>query len=292
MSVRADRRGVKHPIDPLARAAHSGFRMPLKASSPRRHAASAPAGPDRLHVQSVARAFALLEAFAASPRAMSLSQLAAASGMDKSGVQRLAHTMLQLGYLEQGESGLRPGPRLLERSADYLRWNPLVARALPVLVEFGRETQEGVDFSLFDDLTMLYVLRLQSRRTNYYAALVGGRVPTFCTSTGHAVLARLPDDAVLDILSRSDRRKITSKTVTEPDRILRLIRHTRAAGYSLAGEQIRAGEISLAAAVTDRQGRPVAAVRVAGSLGDWTPEEFERRFAAYATRAAEEIGGH
>ena len=79
---------------------------------------------DRLYVQSVEKAFRLLEAFAAATGPMSLSQLAAASGLDKSGAQRMGHTLARLGYLEQTPTGLKPGRRILERSFDYLRVAP------------------------------------------------------------------------------------------------------------------------------------------------------------------------
>lgn len=263
--------------------------MPARPSSSTR---SAPAAkPDRLQVQSVARAFRLLQAFSGQPRPMSLSQLAAAAGMDKSAAQRLSHTLLQLGYLEQGERGLRPGRRLLERSADYLRWNPLVGQTVPVLVDLGREAQEAVDLSLFDDLTMLYVLRLQSRRTAYHAQLVGRRVPTFCTSTGHAVLARLPEARARDIVARSDRDRLTPKTVTDPAKILAAVAEARHLRYALAAEQFRLGEIAIAAAVTDADGAPVGAVRIAGSLSDWGVEDFARRFAPLVIEAADTISG-
>ena len=171
------------------------------------------------------------------------------------------------------------------------RWNPLVGQALPVLVDLGRETQEAVDLSLFDDLTMLYVLRLQSRRTAYHAQLVGRRVPTFCTSTGHAVLARLPEARARDIIARSDRRRLTPKTVVDPRTILAALAEVRQARYSLAVEQFRLGEIAIAAAVTDAAAAPVGAVRIAGSLSDWGAEDFARRFAPRVIEAADAISG-
>ena len=76
-------------------------------------------------VESVARTLRLLEAFAASPRPLSLSQLAAAAKIDKSASQRLSNTLLQLGYLEKVAGGLVPGCKLLDRSYDYLRCNPI-----------------------------------------------------------------------------------------------------------------------------------------------------------------------
>jgi IclR family pca regulon transcriptional regulator len=241
---------------------------------------------DRLYVQSVEKAFRLLEAFATATGPLSLSQLAAASGLDKSGAQRMGHTLAKLGYLEQTQTGLRPGHRILERSFDYLRTDPLVRRALPILAELKRETQQRVDLSRFDDLHILYLVRLQSKRESFNAYLIGRRVPIFCTSGGRAVLARLPKAQMMNLLHRSDRIKLTPKTTTSLERTVRLVAQAQADGYALALEEVLLGEIALAAAVTDESGRPVGAIHLAGSLSDWTPEEFARRFAPLVVDAA------
>ena len=241
---------------------------------------------DRLYVQSVEKAFRLLEAFATATGPMSLSQLAAASGLDKSGAQRMGHTLARLGYLEQTATGLRPSHRILERSFDYLRTDPLVRRALPILSELRREAQERVDLSRFDDLHMLYLVRMQSKRETFNAYLNGRRVPTYCTSGGRAVLARLPKAQVTSVLQRSERIKITPKTTTSLERTVRLIAQAQADGYALGLEEVLLGEIAVAAAVTDEAGRPVGAIHLAGSLSDWTPEAFTRRFAPLVVDAA------
>ena len=241
---------------------------------------------DRLFVESVARAFRVLEAFADRPEPMTLSQLAAAAGVDKSAAQRLSHTLGQLGYLEQGSGGLVPGRRLLERSFDYLRSHPLVSRAIPIIAELRRDVQERVDLSLFDDTTMLYLARLQSKRDTFYGHLIGRRVPTCCTSGGHAVLSRLPRAEALDILRRSDRRKQTSRTIVDIDAIMAAVEQAREAGYALALEQLHVGEVAVGVAIDDKRGRPVGAIHVAGSLGEWAPDDFARRVAPLAVAAA------
>ena len=116
--------------------------------------------PDRLYVQAVEKAFRVLEAFGSATGPLSLSQLAAATGLDKSGAQRMGHTLARLGYLEQTPTGLRPGHRILERSFDYLRSEPLVRRAYPIVAGLRDETQERADLSRFDDLQILFLVRM------------------------------------------------------------------------------------------------------------------------------------
>jgi IclR family pca regulon transcriptional regulator len=248
--------------------------------------------PDRLFVESLARGFRVLEAFSFSPGPMSLSDIAEATGLDKSAAQRLVHTLVKLGYLEKAPGGVVPGRRLLERSFDYLRATPLVNRAIPILADLRRTVKERVDLSLFDDLSMLYLVRMQSKRDTFYAHLIGRRVPTFCTSGGRAVLSHLPEDRVLDILERSERRKLTPRTTTEISEILERIAEVKETGYSVAVEEVLVGEVAVAAAVLDAKGVPVAAIHIAASLAEWTPQEFVQRVgplvnaAAFGLRAA------
>lgn len=247
---------------------------------------------ERLFLQSVARALDVLEAFAASPHPMSLGELAQAAGTNKSAAQRIAQTLLGRGYLERGrDGGLVPGRRILDRSFDYLRANPLIERAMPVLVELRKAANERVDLSLFDDLTTIYAVRLQSKRETFYATLAGRRVPTFASSGGRACLAQLSDAAVDDILARSDRRPLTQKTLTEPARIWRKVKEARRDGYAYATEEALIGEVVLSAAVIAGSGRPLGAVHIAGSLSEWSLEDFRKRFAPLAIEAARALSG-
>jgi IclR family pca regulon transcriptional regulator len=242
---------------------------------------------DRLFLQSVERAMRALEAFGRQARPLSLAELAAATGMDRSAAQRIAHTLQALGYLERaGNQGLVPGKRLLDRSFDYLRMNPLVERATPVLQELRRTTQERVDLSLFDGTSVVYAVRLQSKRETFFATLVGRRLPTFCSSGGRAILAALPPAEAEAILEQSDRRRITPKTVIDLPGLRAKIAEARLDGFALSVEEALLGEIVLAAAVLDQNARPVAAIHVAASLSEWEVDAFRKRIGPLAIEAA------
>jgi len=244
-------------------------------------------------VQSVEKAFRVLEAFAAEHRPLSLAEIAKATGMDRSGAQRLCYTLRKLGYLDLDEQvrGHVPGLRLLDRSYDFLRMHPLAQRATTPLMELRRVTQERVDLSLPDDLTIIYAVRLQSKRESFIATLVGRRLPTFCSSGGRAMLAQLDDRRIEDVLARSDRRPLTPKTITDLPSLRRKIAEARAAGYALTLEERLLGEIALAAAIVDRAGAPIGAVHVAGSLAEWEPEAFCKRMAPLAIETAKSLSG-
>ena len=242
---------------------------------------------DRLVIQSLMRALDVLEVFGSAGKPMSLGEIAKAAGTTKSGAQRVAHTLVKRGYLEHAPGGgLLPGRRALDRSFDYLRLNGLVERAVPVLIELRRVTNERVDLSLYDRTQIVYAARLQSKRETFYATLIGRRVPTFCSSGGRACLAALPEAEMEAVLAESDIRRITPKTTVDPDAIRRKVREARENAYALAAEEALMGEVVVAAAVLDRAGRPLGAVHVAGSLSEWPTEEFRRKFAPLVIEAA------
>lgn len=263
--------------------------MPRRA--PLKHTRTNKSRPAGQRVESVSRALRLLEAFALSPKPLSLSQLAAAAMIDKSASQRLSNTLLQVGYLQKSQGGLVPGCKLLDRAYDYLRCNPLISRAYPILVELRRNSEERTSYSIFDDLTMVYAIRLDSKQDAYYAHLPGRRIPTYCTSAGRAVLARLPEARVVDVIARSDRRPLTPKTTVGKEESRAHIERARRTGYSIAVEEVLIGEIVVAAAVVDGNGVPIGAVSLAASLSEWTRDKFARRFGPMVVAAAQAISG-
>lgn len=243
---------------------------------------------ERLFLRSVARALKVLEVFGEHPHPLSLRDMAQAAGIDKSAAQRIAQTLLTLGYLEKAanDTGLLPGRRLLDRSFDYLRTNPLIERATPVLRSLREATGERVDLSLFDGTSIIFALRLQSKRETFFATLAGRRIPTFLSAGGRACLSRLHDDVARDIITRADRAARTSRTLTDPEAIMQKVVEARSDGYACAVEETMMGEVVIGAAVVRNAGVPLGAVHIAGSLSEWSEQDFRRRFAPLAIEAA------
>ena len=233
----------------------------------------------------------VLEGFGKKSAPHSLADLADAAGIDKSAAQRICYTLQSLGYLERDvlTGGLRPGLQLLDRTFDFLRLHPLIERAVPVLAELRAVTGQRVDLSLFDDLSIIYAVRLQNRRESFVATLIGRRLPIYCSAGGRAMMACLKDDEVSSIIERSNRQKVTSHTVTEPKALHDKIIEARRNGYAFAEQEWVMGELALGAAVIDAGARPVAAIHVAGSLADWDNKTFRTKMSPSLIEAARAI---
>ena len=263
---------------------------PPVPAPPRRAAAPNPAAPgdDPLYVQSVEKAFRVLEAVGRGQPGMGLTELAAAAGMDRSAAQRFSHTLERLGYLRKDPRTRRYAltPRALDLGAMYIRSSPLVDRALPYLIELSRRTEEAVSLSLLDGLEIVYVARLLSRNAMHANIIIGSRLPAFCTAPGTAILSRMPRAAATAILQASDRRALTPHTTTDMAELLARLEATARRGYALLCEELFVNDVSLAAPILGAAGEPLAAVNIAVSRLRCPPEEAEARYAPLVTDAA------
>lgn len=242
-------------------------------------------------LQSVERSFRVLDSVGRLGRPVSLSEIAAEAGIDKSAAQRTVNTLIDLGYLERNaaRSGYVPGRRILALAYNYLKNTPIVERATPVLLELRRNARERVDLSLMDETMIVYAVRLQSKRENFPATLIGRRIPAFASTGGRAMMSLLAREEVEAILDASDLKPITPKTICDREGVLAEVEKARQAGYALASEESLPGEVVLAAPVNGPAGEPVAAVHIAGSLSEWTVEDFRARFSPLAMEAAQAL---
>lgn len=240
-------------------------------------------------LQSVVRAFRVLEAVGRIGHPASLSEIAAEAGVDKSAAQRMVNTLLSLGYLERnsGRAGYVPGRHILVHAYDYLKNTRIIERATPVLIELRRSARERIDLSIMEGEMIIYAVRLQSKRQNFPATLIGRRLPAFASSGGRAMMSLMERNEVEAILDASDLQPITTKTIHDREALLAEIEKAAQLGYALAVEEVLPGEVVLAAPVRDMDGRPVAAVHIAGSLSEWEVETFCAQFGPLATEAAE-----
>jgi IclR family pca regulon transcriptional regulator len=246
----------------------------------------------QLFIQSFDKVMRVLEAFGHSDQYLALYEIVILTGLDKPQAQRCTHTLVGTGYLEKHPTTGRfcLGKKCLDLSFNFLRSHPLVSIATPVLLQLRRDCSERTNFSLFDRTTLVYVIRLHGKREYpQYSTLVGRRMKTFCSAGGRATLAKLSNEEVREILAESDLSRMTPDTITDPDRIMDEIEKTREKGYGFVVNESAPSEVTVAAAVLDVAGRPVAAVHIAGSLTKWTPEDYEERFAPFAVEAARSL---
>ncbi|WP_061936942.1 IclR family transcriptional regulator [Aureimonas sp. AU22] len=246
---------------------------------------------DPLMVRAVEKAFRVLTTFDASHPRQTLTQIAERTGLDRSAAQRFIHTLTQLGYLRKDtrSKAYELTPKALSLAYQYSRSSPLVLRTHPYLSHLNRTTEEAISLTVLDDSDIIYLSRYLSPNVLDTDVNVGSRLPAYCTAGGLALLSALPDEQVDALLSRSQLRAFTSKTIYDLDGIWRQIRTVRERGFALVQEQIYSGDISIACPIVSPDRQMLAAVSLGASKFRYDEETLVQRFVPTLIAAARSI---
>jgi IclR family acetate operon transcriptional repressor len=188
-------------------------------------------------VQSVERAFELLEIMASSGGSMALGELAARAELPQPTIHRLIRTLLVMGYVRQLENRRYAlGPKLIRlgESAAQL----IGAWSRPHLTELVERTGESANMAVLDNDMAVYVAQVPSPHSMRMFTEVGRRVHLHCTGVGKALLMQLPNDSVHALLKRAGMPASNENSYTTPDALIRDIELSRTRGYAIdEGEQ-------------------------------------------------------
>jgi len=224
-------------------------------------------------VQSIERAFGLLETMADAGGMMGLSQLATASGLPLPTIHRLVRTLVDLGYLRQEPSRQYIlGPRLIRLGESSS--NMLSVWARPHLTRLVDELGESANMAMLDGDQIVYLAQVQSRHSMRMFTEVGRRVLPHCTAVGKAILAQLPETEVRELLHRTGMQKHTDNTITDPDAFMAQLRKAEEHGYATDEGEQELGVRCVAVAVLDAPSR--LAISISGPAGRMSEELVER----------------
>ena len=138
----------------------------------------------------VDRAFALLAAFDAGHRSLSLGELSRRSGIPTSSALRLAGRLMAWGALERGTDGrFTVGLRLWEVASLAPRGQGLKQVALPFMGDLEEVTRQHVLLAVREGTEALLVERLSAHQAMNILYRVGGRLPLHSTGVGLVLLA-------------------------------------------------------------------------------------------------------
>ena len=171
---------------------------------------------DRRFATTLARGLSVLRAFRADDDGLGNAELAARTGLPRSTVSRLTFTLRALGSLEhaRGDERYRPGPVLLALGNVAAGAIPFVDAAAPPMQRLADDTGTLAVLGVRDGGKLLLVRTWRPRGVASLWLEVGHRVPILRSSSGHALLAALPDAAlgrVIEVLTSHARRNGTEE---------------------------------------------------------------------------------
>ncbi len=182
-------------------------------------------------VQSVDRAFTLLEHLADGGGSLSLSELATRSELPLPTIHRLIRSLLTQGYVRQEPSRRYAlGPRMIRlgESAARMLGSWATPRLSPLVDQFGETT----NMAMLDGDCAVYVAQVPSPRSMRMFTEVGRMVMLHSTGVGKAILSMLPDSEVTAIVARTGMPARTEHTIVTPEALLGSLATVREVGYA------------------------------------------------------------
>jgi IclR family acetate operon transcriptional repressor len=238
---------------------------------------------ERAGVKSARRALELVEAFAAAEDWMTPADLQASTGMPRSSLHGLLHTLVEVGWLEANatQTRYRLGVRALICGTAYLDRDPAVPFATRALEEVRAQTGFTAHFARRYGDEIVYLETRESQHSTHLTSRVGRTLPTHATSLGKALLAELTPAEVAELLPES-LPGLTPNTLTSRDQLQEELVHIRETGWASEIEEGTIGVRCVAAAIPYRipatdalscsmpvdQADDATAKRVAGVLVD------------------------
>lgn len=230
-----------------------------------------PLRPNDGYVQSFARGLTVIRVFGREHRELTLSEVAELTGLTRAGARRILLTLLTLGYVACDERKFSLTPRILDLGYAYLSSLQLWDFAEPIMEDLVEQAHESCSISVLDDTEIVYVLRVPTRKIMSINLSIGSRLPAYCTSMGRILLGGLSEKDLDITLRRSKPKDLTKRTVTDLDRLKKIVFADRKKGWSLVNQELEEGLCSLSVPIADYSGKIIAAMNISGNVTR-TPE--------------------
>jgi IclR family pca regulon transcriptional regulator len=242
-------------------------------------------------VTALARGLAVLLALSDKRRHMSIAQVSHRTGIPRAAARRSLHTLSKLGFAAADDARrfyLRP--RVLSFSHAYLSTSPIAVLAQPILDRFGESVREACSLAMLDGDEIVYLARSTSSRIMSPSLNVGRRLPAYCTSVGHVMLAHLPPDELDAYLARIRFHPYTEYTPNTPEKLRALLKTVQDSGYAFASQLMESRLCTLAVPVRDAGGHYVAGINVILQGRLFSQKDMAERYLQPLQEAAMELG--
>jgi len=216
-------------------------------------------------VKTLQKALAILDAFAAAERPLTIAEVAVRAGVTRPTAYRLIQTLVAAGYLAQepGDARIAPGYSVLRLAANLLDTNLIRLESLPHLENLARITGERVSLGILHRHEMLYIAGVEKPSLPTIYSRFGKTSPAYCSALGKSILAHLSEEELRDYLQHREMIRHTSSTIADEAALRAELIEVRQRGFALEREEFSLGLACIGAAIM-LHGKPVAAVAIMG----------------------------
>lgn len=217
------------------------------------------------------RAMDILSSFRPTDTSVSPTELARRAGLSKATGHRIVKEMLDLGFLERSNGGVRLGLRMFEIGQLVPRQRNLRRAALPLMQDLREATRATVHLAVLDGTDVLYIDILG--QSDDLPSRIGGRLPSYATGVGKAMLAFAPlfiQEAVLE----GEFLPYAPGTIGNRSELEAELESARRWGVAYDREESSAGVVCAAAPILSLDGALLGGLSVSSRAGQMNLQQI------------------
>ena len=247
-------------------------------------------------VQSITRAISLLRILSESATGATLKQLSAEASLAPSTAHRLLTTLQSERFVrfEPVTNIWQIGVGAFGVGSAFLRTRDISVTARPYLNCIAEMTGESTSLYIAAEDRAVCMIQIIGQAPRDAIAQVGDRLPLHASSAGKAMLSRLPQDIVEQLIHDRGLEKHTANTRASRDALLGELQRARELGYAGDLEENTEGVTCVGAALLDETGYPTAAISISGATARIGPQRLQELGALVRQKAEHimaEMGG-
>jgi DNA-binding IclR family transcriptional regulator len=211
-----------------------------------------------------------------SKRACTITEIAAALGINKSTVSRIIQTFIRKDMIERSRvSGMYSiGPAILQMSSRYYKVRNLAGQVKSAMEAVCRQVEESVHLCALSNDGAVVVEQVESASRLVVNARIGNREPLHASSVGKCLLAYAEENERQAMLANIRYERYTANTILSQEKLLEELESIRAKGYSIDDNELSNDIRCVAVPVFDSRGRCVYSLGVSGANSHMTTEKI------------------
>ena len=227
-------------------------------------------------LQSLDRALNILEVISQEDN-ISLTDLSSKVGLNKATAFRIAKALKDNGYVKQLKNKkysltfkmFRLGNRVVQRF-DFMN------EAKRIITKLANEVDRVIHLVIQDGSQILYIDKYTPLNSGKLMNVtkIGKRAPMYCTASGKAILANLPEDEIRKIWNDTEIIKYTARTIVNYDTLLQDLKRIRKNGYSTEYEEYQLEVYCIGMPIHTSSGEIVGAISISIPLNDPNGKQY------------------
>lgn len=198
-------------------------------------------------VPAVDKCFSILALMAEGKRPFGFNEIVKNSGLNKSTVFNILHTLNDLDVLEKGQDGLfRLGPHLFILGSAAAGGSELIQMVHPYLEATNKKFKVSTFLGILSGQEVIIVDKADSAHRIKVSSEIGMKMPIFTGVAGKALLSQLPEEDIDDILFENTPKRYTPRTIIDRTAYKKEILNVKKTGIAYDMEEYIEGLIAIA----------------------------------------------